>query len=287
MTEPLRFLHLIPEWAPPIKMMERAMRAHLPKDADPRKYAVELLLGAIKLAIAEPLRDHFVKHIDDLADAFEAAEGPEPDDDIEHEIWFAGLSAELVKLLSVDVVDTIGRESTQDWISSCSDSSADTLAEWTLDILVSEPAQLFNAGGVTVKHLDTLAERLTPAPVSDAIIKRQLKTGGDADTPLERPGDNDQPPADLLRRRRSPSVQRSSLTKAIQLALEALISPGCKEADIAAALGVSRPQAFNYRSGKTVFKPTDHQTAQLKMLYDAAISRLQMAWSNFEEAGLE
>ena len=57
-----------------------------------------------------------------------------------------------------------------------------------------------------------------------------------------------------------------------------------KEGDIAAALGVSRPQANNYRHGKTVFDPTEAQIEAILCLFDNVLGKLTKAKSDFELA---
>ncbi len=271
MTEPLKFLDKIPIWAPPTEALAKASKASLPKDADPKKYAVKLLVGAIELAIAEPLEGMLVEHIDRVLDEFKVSDGPEPSDPVDLEIWEAGLFEATVKALAGDTVDVIGADALNAWFNS--QSPAESLAAHVFQELMENPAILLHHAGITVKHIETLVARLDPP--------EQVVTA-----PAARPAPPAQP-APTGRRRRAASVQQSSMTKAVQLAMETLIGPGAKEADIAAVLGVSRPQALNYRTGKTLFHPTPTQMEALKPLFDAAIARLTGAWQVLEETSFQ
>jgi transcriptional regulator with XRE-family HTH domain len=77
----------------------------------------------------------------------------------------------------------------------------------------------------------------------------------------------------------------TEVSKAAQRALVALADvTALKEGDVAAALGVSRPQANNYRHGKTLLAPTDDQVKAILDLFDGVLNRLHAERDAFEIA---
>jgi len=310
MPEPIKFKHLIAEMAggrDAIMAVAREQNAEaLAKGAAPttKALAVEHILEAIRMQVSKPLTKLFKAHMCAVEDEYELVEGPNPGDDNESaETWWSGIRTALSDALDGETLELIGVDDLADWIIE--DEPVEALVTLILEKGIKDPANALAKCGITKEDITSL---ITPS-----LMAAPRGTHGspelDADAAkLEAMGEDPGPTIEALTidvvdvgsqtmnipvgratRKRAPKIDGPTpVTAAAAAALTALIDHSAyKEADVAAALGVSRTQALNYRTGKTLWEPSDAQMGALRELFDAALAKLRLPLGELEGAWLE
>lgn len=277
MPEPIKFKHLIAEMAggrEAIMMVARAQnQAALAGGAHPttKALAVEHILEAIRMQLKEPLVKMFTEHVNAASDEYELMEGT-VEEAADQKAWWEGEKLAVAAALGGETLELVGAVALTDWNEK--GESVEDLVDLIL-ANIKDPANALAKCGITKEDVASL---IAPAP-----IEEPPGVAG-VDHPEEPTAT--EPKAT---RKRQPKIDGPSpVTTAAAAALTALIDHSAyKEADVAAALGVSRTQALNYRTGKTLWEPSDEQMAALDALFEQALDKLRNPLSALHMAGLE
>ena len=273
-----------------LAMAERRLVAsmtehHLTARPLDRKFVVETIVASIQAHIAYPLEEAMAAEINSVTDVYELTEGPPPDDDCDLLLWSAGCEARMMEALQGDTIELLSKDEVERWVKSNDDY--EILSKSLLLALCVKPARLFEQAGITVADIEALAKKLGAASSSNP--------GGDHVDETSRSADIDAPPSKLPmtsaeaeafhtgKRQRSPTVLKSAYTDAARALLEVLIAKTrITDQDVADAVGVSRPQAYNYRMGKTKWSPTPVQRKAMENLIYNLTEALTGAWGAIE-----
>jgi hypothetical protein len=271
MPEPLKFLDRIPAMTggkEAVLAKARELVETIPDAAQPakakQKWAVSLITQAIKEQLRDPLEKLFDAHVAAIENEYILLEGDPPEDSgADADAWNAGLQGASEAAFAGDTTKVIGVMKMRGWVRS--DAPTMDLVEMLLENAISDTANAFSKLGITPEDIEALIPKATtpdaPAPAAAA-------------------------PA---RRHRSPKVEGpNALTEASKGVLAALKEhSGVSDADVAAALGVSRASIIGYRDGKTLWEPSEAQIQALNALVDGAIKPLCDALNKLSAASLE
>jgi len=306
MPEPIKFKHLIPEMAgdrEAIMVVARTQNQEaLAGGAHPttKALAVEHILEAIRMQLKAPLTKLLTAHINAVDEEYELMEGscPAPGgaDTVLHDLWRQGLFKAFGDALDGDVLSLVDPEALGDWILE--EQPVEDLVDLIL-ANIQDPANALAKCGITKEDVASL---IVPAPIGEprgvtAAVAAEREVLGvksmsspEFKLPTLPPGGKLVPGVHQgATRKRAPKLDGPTpVTAAAAAALTALIDHSAyKEADVAAALGVSRTQALNYRTGKTLWEPSDEQMAALRRLFAEAFVQLSMPLDELEGAWIE
>lgn len=230
-----------------------------------KKEATAQVLAAIRVRLREPITALIDARVQGVEDLYEVMEGEAPEGEVAN-AWWAGLHAAVLEALRGDITDTIGEMAVREW--AVVGDETEVLVTRILERGIADPAYAISKCGITPEDIKALVG--TDAPPEAEVTEVESA------------------PAQTRKRTRAPSLDRPTpISEAARAVLQALIDhSSLKEAEIAEALGVSRPQANNYRNGKTVWEPSDEQTTKLGGLVALACSRLTEPWNQLEVLGL-
>ena len=248
-----------------------------------RKLIVEAIVTSIQAHIAYPLEEAVAAEINSVTDVYELTEGPPPDDDCDLLMWSAGCEGVMMEALQGDVIELLGKEEVKRWVKS--DDDYEILSKSLLLALCAKPARLFELAGITVADIEALALKLEASSSNPGGGHVNETTAADIDTsPSKLPMTSTEAEAfHTGKRQRSPTVLKSAYTDAARALLEVLIAKTrITDQDVADAVGVSRPQAYNYRAGKTKWSPTPAQLEAVKGLVHGVIGALEDVWGHVE-----
>jgi hypothetical protein len=231
--------------------------------ADVQRHVIDTVIAAARQIVEAPLSELIDAHSEAVEDEYALLEGDPPEDEAGLADWLKYLADFAAPTFNGEVKSVIGPEALGAWLH---DPKADgfDLAQLLVSSPVENPAAELKVLGVTTADL----ERLTTTILENRMPPQKAAAPA-----------RDEPKAPAAPRKRAPSVDSpNAVTEATRNALVALSElTSLKEGDIASALGVSRPQANNYRHGKTLLAPTDEQAANLLGLFDDVIGKLRAA----------
>jgi hypothetical protein len=245
----------------PTKGLHQKTRARL---------AVETILAAIKDRLRAPLEALLEAHVQAVEDEYVLMEGDGPDDgDTSDSVleWWRGLYEAQNIGLSGEVAGVLGVEAVDKWVRRGGEVAE--LVDALLNAPVKDTARALAVVGITEEDIASLVVGTTsPAAPAAAAAAEKAET----------------PAAPKEPRKRALKIDGPNLvTTAAQAALVALCE-SVTDAQIADALGVSRPQAINYRKGVTLLAPSADQLGALTALFDTAIDRLATAFGALRTA---
>ena len=236
-----------------------------------QKAAVALVVEAIKDNLRAPLGKRIEDHLVAVEQAYVLMEGDPPQEPgDESDAWNDGFGDVTYEALSGDVEKIVGANVLKTWIDSGDETSA--LVELILLHAVEDVGNAFDKLGIAPADIDSLIPATAEATQS---VPEQIKNAAFA-------------AANGKRHRSRPPEGPTALTDAARSCLNALKDHSAvKDADVAAALGVSRASIIGYREGKTLFAPNETQIQALDGLFDAAIKPLTDALNALSAASLE
>lgn len=282
------------------------------------KHVLSTLGEIVKAEVRQPLIDMFDAHLQAVEEEYELLEGEAPDVDgvvgaqeAAHE-WWKSLFAAQIESLTGDATNILGADAVRKLVED--DASTVDIVDAILakpivaheEMLVKLNLTLeditpivqgihsnWSSTGTTISTMTTASDGekllneggfLSKATIVDGVVTQvQMTHAGEA---YKGPALASVSEAPKPRGLRQKSVA-SPTTEAARAMIEALCEhSGAKEADIAEALGVSRPQINNYRHGKTALEPSETQVAGLLTLARKHVSALDLAAQAFEVATL-
>lgn len=286
MTEPLKFLHRIPAWTGGKEAIFAAARQALADGyAKPaadatrkvwQKWAVNLIVHAIKAQLREPLEHAIERHLAAVEEEHILLEGDAPAvEDPAFEEWNRLLNEATEKSFQGDMLTIISSQALKSWIYS--DKPTSNLVDLLLAMAVQDTGNAFSRLEIKPGDIDSLI----PTPLEAVISKTHGSPELDSDAEKLKalgadPGptlaDLEFPPA----RRRAPSIESPTpYTEAAKGCLIALRDhTKVKDEVVAKALGVSRGSVIGYREGKTLWSPTPEQDKALHDLMQKEIDEL-------------
>ena len=259
----LKIFDQIASWATGPNVILAMAEHRLVGQTPDRKLIVEAIVTSIQAHIAYPLEEAVAAEINSVTDVYELTEGPPPDDDCDLLMW--------------------SKEEVERWVKS--DDDYESLSTSLLLALCAKPARLFELAGITVADIEALALKLEASSSNPGGGHVNETTAADIDTsPSKLPMTSTEAEAfHTGKRQRSPTVLKSAYTDAARALLEVLIAKTrITDQDVADAVGVSRPQAYNYRAGKTKWSPTPAQLEAVKGLVHGVIGALEDVWGHVE-----
>lgn len=264
------------------------------------KHVLSTLGEIVKAEVRQPLIDMFDAHLQAVEEEYELLEGECPDhpEGLENDLgaWWRGLFDAQIESLTGDATSILGADAVRKLVED--DAS-------TVDIVDAILAKPIVAHEEMLVKLNLTLEDITP--IVQGIHRNWNSAGGVIQVDLGPPSPEIEALVTELNASTVPAVvipQRSTdeapkprgmrqksvaspTTEAARAMIEALCEhSGAKEADIAEALGVSRPQINNYRHGKTALEPSETQVAGLLTLARKHVSALDLAAQAFEMATL-
>lgn len=279
----LKIFDQIASWATGPNVILAMAEHRLVGQTPDRKLIVEAIVTSIQAHIAYPLEEAVAAEINSVTDVYELTEGPPPDDDCDLLMWSAGCEGVMMEALQGDAIELLSKEEVERWVKS--DDDYESLSTSLLLALCAKPARLFELAGITVADIEALALKLEASSSNPGGGHVNETTAADIDTsPSKLPMTSTEAEAfHTGKRQRSPTVLKSAYTDAARALLEVLIAKTrITDQDVADAVGVSRPQAYNYRAGKTKWSPTPAQLEAVKGLVHGVIGALEDVWGHVE-----
>lgn len=246
------------------------------------KHVLSTLGEIVKAEVRQPLIDMFDAHLQAVEEEYELLEGECPEYPEPLHNWWRGLFDAQIESLTGDATNILGADAVRKLVED--DAS-------TVDIVDAILAKPIVAHEEMLVKLGLTLEDITP------IVQGIHSNWGATDKALEDFAEELQSRSPEIAANLPEAAPRprgirqrsvaSPTTEAARAMIEALCEhSGAKEADIAEALGVSRPQINNYRHGKTALEPSEAQVEGLLALARRHAGALTDACGAFEAATL-